>query len=1159
MNKVISDVSASLDSSRNNNLVTMEEVINKIDSWDCHENLEMKGHTGAVWSITSTSDNLVCFSGSEDKTIIVWDGLTLQKKAVLTGHTNTINVLEITKDNKYLISGDWNGKLFVWDWKESTKVGEFVGHTGGVYCNLKTKAGDILVTGSGDYTAKVWNMNTRALIASLDCNGSSVFGIALTSDEKTLITGGWDGNIRAWDFVAKSLTSTTEGKAGVIQSMAITPNMKFLIFGTRNNIVKVWNWPEKTEYFSYLEHNNWVRNLATTQDNKFFITASADRTVRLINILEKEEEFNFDKNDGYVFGLHLSVDGTILYSGASDNILRKRIIGKTNKVNIMEGHSKCVMSIAITSNSLYIVSGSEDKTVRVWSLNELKEVACLTNHQETVWGVAVTENIKYFLSVSGDKNVMVWNFHDYSLAQTFTGHTNPIFCVHCSSDSKLAATGGQDKVLMLWDLNEMKLVKKFEGHTDTIFTVKFTETSQELISGAADYTIRVWSVKNLSIIKKYDTKSGMIESLAVSRDEQYMILGDRANSVYLWNNNEKKLLKKFSDHTGRVKTVAFSHDNKFFASCSNDFRIIIWSVEEKRKEIVILGHTKSIRSLGFTNNGRHLVSAGEDLGIKVWDLNDDDILKTADYSDSLDTFLLLNCAKNLTVPKPFICAQSFSPLRVNLCHIFAYNSHNELLRIALENGANIRIDAHGNSPLHYAIERNTQNCIDTILVYLNEISTTNKELFWEYCWSIRSDFVKLLKNSSIHLPEFLNKVFLTSTQELPSFGVPLGALPYHIYTDDLIIDPKNFLHSEYSDQSKEIMVEFHLTPFKIDMISGSQGSLILLNNIHSCPNTQIYRSHIVQVLVESRWNKFWWFILVLTFLNWINIAVMMILLLDYINNDGALIGYGIINCILLFYELLLAFSIGLINYWNFWNFIDFVRTLVCIAWIITDIYFDEGSFYGLTYAMVILNFTRGLSGFRAFDSTRYYSKLILIATYEAIPFIIIFFYATLAFGMLNWASDTQYRTDTFVAIWKSPYEINMGFPGNSPSTSPDLNYLYFTLASIINNIIILNLLVSILGNSFDKFQSEAVEIGTLEKAELVIEIETIMIWRRGYNKKQFLQVCDKVEFEGVNDDWQGKIKAIGDVVKKADKHNKIIFDKIKTRLASIQKKVSNAI
>ena len=1137
--------------------VTMEDVMSEIQHWDCDHNIPFHGHTEPVWSITATEDKSYVFSAGEDKRIIIWDAISQQKLGELLEHENTINVLEITRDNKYLISGDWSGKLKMWDWRDHTKIGDFVGHTNGIYCSAQNKAGTILITGAGDYKARVWDINSRRELGSCDNPNSSVFALALTHDEKVLITGGFDKKIRTFDFSNYSCTGTFDQSAGIIQSMSITPNDKFLVFGTRSNNVVVWNWPDKTEYLNNTTHNNWVRNIVTTADSKYYISASADRTIRLFNLLDKEEEFNFDKNDGYVFALYLSKDGTMLYSGASDKIARVRQIGtKNNKVEILEGHKKCIMSVAVTSDSKYIVSGSEDKTLRIWDILNSKEIACMTTHTETIWGVCVSPDMKYIGTASGDKTVGLFSFPERKLIHSYSGHASPIFCVSCSHNSKLLASGAQDKDVCLWDIEGRGKIIMLKGHTDTVFSVKFTYNDELLVSGAADYTLRIWSIVEKRLLEKIDTKSGMIESLAITKDGKFLGIGDRSNHVHLWDWDQKKSIKKFTDHTKWVKCVALSSDDKYLVSASNDMSIRIWNITEKRQELLLNGHTNTIRSVAYTPDGKFIVSGAEDMTIRIWDLNDATILKLSDFCGSLDTFLFLNIAKNQEDPKPKMLSCSISPLRINVVHIYAYLGYHELLRKALEMGAIIKVDALGNSPLHYALERNSQNCIDTILSYLNNLFGTSQETFLSYTWSLRGDFINLLKNRSLYLPEFLDNIFYQSNQKLPNFGVPLGTLPYHHYDVDTKINPDLFLKASREgeeDHSNEIVVEFRLLPFEIDMVSGSSGSLAMLKNIHDCPNRLIYRADLIQILINSRWEKFWWFIVVLTFVNWGNITVMCALLLTNPEDEGLLVLYGIMNLILLVYAVAQALAVGIKNFLTFWNMIDFFRTFLCLTWIILVVKVGEQSSNVITYLMVMANFLRGLSGFRAFGSTRFYVRLIIRAVVDVIPFIFIYFYTTISFGMMFWSSDVNSRQDDFLAIWRSPYELGMGAFNNSDN--PDLSYLYFMFTSVINVIIILNLLISVLGNSYDKFQAESFELASIEMTELVLEIETILLCRRKANKRGYIQVCSEVRFEGITDEWEGRLKAINNIVDKSTRATKKSFDDIFAKVTALENKI----
>ena len=79
-------------------------------------------------------------------------------------------------------------------------------------------------------------------------------------------------------------------------------------------------------------------------------------------------------------------------------------------------------------------------------------------------------------------------------------------------------------------------------------------------------------------------------------------------------------------------------------------------------------------------------------------------------------------------------------------------------------------------------------------------------------------------------------------------------------------------------------------------------------------------------------------------------------------------------------------------------------------------------------------------------------------------------------------------------LWMYPYDLNIG--AVSHSNTFDMNYVSFLISTVINVIIMLNLLISILGDSFDRFQVIAPEIDFLEMAQTLTEFETLMFWRR---------------------------------------------------------------
>lgn len=80
-----------------------------------------------------------------------------------------------------------------------------------------------------------------------------------------------------------------------------------------------------------------------------------------------------------------------------------------------------------------------------------------------------------------------------------------------------------------------------------------------------------------------------------------------------------------------------------------------------------------------------------------------------------------------------------------------------------------------------------------------------------------------------------------------------------------------------------------------------------------------------------------------------------------------------------------------------WNSIDFFRIALCIVWLVSR--FSRSSQI-IIDLLILTNFIRGLTGFRCFNGTRYYVRLIFSSIWDIKAFIVIFLYSTIAFGLI---------------------------------------------------------------------------------------------------------------------------------------------------------------
>ncbi len=98
-------------------------------------------------------------SGSNDRTIRIWDTNTGHCLSVLRGHTGNVSALSLTREG-WLVSGSEDTTVKVWNTMKSTYecMATMRGHTGDVNCVVALPDGRI-ASGSNDKTIKIWSMN----------------------------------------------------------------------------------------------------------------------------------------------------------------------------------------------------------------------------------------------------------------------------------------------------------------------------------------------------------------------------------------------------------------------------------------------------------------------------------------------------------------------------------------------------------------------------------------------------------------------------------------------------------------------------------------------------------------------------------------------------------------------------------------------------------------------------------------------------------------------------------------------------------------------------------------------------------------------------------------------------------------------------------------
>ena len=122
-----------------------------------------------------------------------------------------------------------------------------------------------------------------------------------------------------------------------------------------------------------------------------------------------------------------------------------------------------------------------------------------------------------------------------------------------------------------------------------------------------------------------------------------------------------------------------------------------------------------------------------------------------------------------------------------------------------------------------------------------------------------------------------------------------------------------------------------------------------------------------------------------------------------------------------------------------------------------------------------------------FDGTRYMVRLLSEVINDMQVFFIILSYSTLAFTFILYLNEAKLRFGQYLTV---SYRLNLG-DFNTDFEKP-FDWTIFFFATVINPLIMLNLLISIMGNTYARVKEGNDIANFQELTEMILEIEKLI-------------------------------------------------------------------
>ena len=284
----------------------------------------LEEHIKLVWSVAYSPDGKKIVSGSDDKTIKIWNANTGQCLKTLEGHSYFVNSVAFSPDGKKIVSGSYGGTIKIWNANTGQCLQTLIGHSTLVYSLSYSPDGRKIISGSYDKTIKIWDANTGQCLKTMKGDSEGILSVAYSPDGSKIISGSFDKTVKIWDANTGECLKTLKGHSYSVQSVAYSPDGTKIISGSMDATVKILDANTGECLKTLTGHSDIIWSVAFSPDGKKIISGSEDKTVNI-----------WDANTGEC-------------------------------LETLEGHSDWVNSVAYSPDGTRIVSGSEDKTIKIW-------------------------------------------------------------------------------------------------------------------------------------------------------------------------------------------------------------------------------------------------------------------------------------------------------------------------------------------------------------------------------------------------------------------------------------------------------------------------------------------------------------------------------------------------------------------------------------------------------------------------------------------------------------------------------------------------------------------------------------------------------------------------------------------------------------------------
>jgi len=582
------------------------------------------GHTDVITSISISTDNKYIISGSEDKSVILWDIKSGKELATFVSPNNLVKSVAFSPNTKQFACAEGDikakNKIYIWDIKEH-KIVKTIEDNKGIITNLQYSSDGRYLLSGGPSELILRDVDAGIKIRDFVLPKEPLQNIDFSADGKNIVASS-ENIIYIWNINSCEIAKTLKGHTDKITNVKYSKDNKYIVSGSNDKSIRIWDADSGKEISNIDDHGYKLENIAISGDNKWIASSDMNESIKLWDLETGVLTNTLDGHKGRIGGLFFNNDNSMLVSyGRWDRTIKLWDTKSGEIIKALQGLPKYIFDKAYFDKGNNFAVGKDYNIVIFSNLTQGKSVKLFAEENGLVSCVDNYKNNKIVYGTTTNE-IRIIDLKNKNKKTTCRGHSAWIKNIKFSPDgSNFAATS--HNTIKIWDANTGAELLSFEKSPEVVFSLCYSHNGKYLAVGE-NKKISIWEVSTGNNVKTIKGIKTPVFSLAFSNDDKQIVSGegnDEFEGTYkasLWNVETGKKIKDITESNKKISSIKFSFDNKYIL-LSTDKIIKKIEIENGKELLNFQAHERWIVNVEFSNDNKRIISTSEDGTIKVWD------------------------------------------------------------------------------------------------------------------------------------------------------------------------------------------------------------------------------------------------------------------------------------------------------------------------------------------------------------------------------------------------------------------------------------------------------------------------------------------------------------------------------------------------------------